>query len=181
MSKKSEVQPEGRVTIGKIVGVHGVGGTMLIFPLTDYPERFFKMKKLTLEKPGVPSQTVNVTKLVPYEGKDTFFLQIANVSDRTLAESFKGSFVTVPKEERVELSDDEYWIDDIVGLKVIDNATGTKLGLIQEVLQTGSNDVYLIKTEEGQIRPIPALAEVINKVDTQKGVMLVTVPEGLWD
>ena len=64
---------------------------------------------------------------------------------------------------------------------MIDNATGTKLGLIQEVLQTGSNDVYLIKTEEGQIRPIPALAEVINKVDTQKGVMLVTVPEGLWD
>ena len=118
---------------------------------------------------------------MPYEGKDTFFLQIANVSDRTLAESFKGSFVTVPKEERVELSDDEYWIDDIVGLKVIDNATGSKLGLIQEVLQTGSNDVYLIKTEEGQIRPIPALAEVINKVDTQKGVMLVTVPEGLWD
>ena len=181
MSKKSEESSEKRVVIGKIVGVHGVNGTMLLLPLTDYPDRFLKMKKLTLEKPGVPSQTVNVTKLVPYEGKDTFFLQIANVSDRTLAESFKGSFVTVPKEERVELSDDEYWIDDIVGLKVIDNATGTKLGLIQEVLQTGSNDVYLIKTEEGQIRPIPALAEVINKVDTQKGVMLVTVPEGLWD
>ncbi len=118
---------------------------------------------------------------MPYEGKDTFFLQIANVSDRTLAESFKGSFVTVSKEERVELSEDEYWIDDIVGLKVIDNATGTELGVLQEVLQTGSNDVYLIRTEDGQIRPIPAIAEVINTVDTQKGVMLVTVPEGLWD
>lgn len=181
MSKKSEVSSEERVVIGKIVGAHGVNGTMLLFPLTDFPERFFKMKNLTLEKPGVPSQTVSVTKLVPYEGKDTFFLQIANVSDRTLAESFKGSFVTVSKEERVALSDDEYWIDDIVGLKVIDNATGNALGLIQEVLQTGSNDVYLIKTEDGQIRPIPALTKVISKVDTQKGVMLVTVPEGLWD
>ena len=66
MSKKSEVSSEERVVIGKIVGVHGVTGTMLLFPLTDFPERFFKMKKLTLEKPGVPSQTVNVTKLVPY-------------------------------------------------------------------------------------------------------------------
>lgn len=181
MSKKSEVSSEERVTVGKIVGVHGVNGTMLLFPLTDFPERFFKMKKLTLEKPGVPSQTVNVTKLVPYEGKDTFFLQIENVSDRTLAESFKGSFVTVSKEERVELSDDEYWIDDIVGLKVIDNATGAELGILQEVLQTGSNDVYMIKTEDVRIKPIPALAEAINKVDMQQGVMMVTVPEGLWD
>lgn len=181
MSKKIEVSSEERVTIGKIVGVHGVNGTMLLFPLTDFPERFFNMKKLTLEKPGVPSQIVNVTKLLPYEGKDTFFLQIENVSDRTLAESFKGSFVTVSKEERVELSDDEYWIDDIVGLKVIDNATGAELGLVHEVLQTGSNDVYLIKTEEGQIRPIPSLASTINKVDIQEGVMLVTIPEGLWD
>ena len=181
MSKKSEVSSEERVVIGKIVGVHGVTGTMLLFPLTDFPERFFKMKKLTLEKPGVPSQTVNVTKLVPYEGKDTFFLQIANVSDRTLAESFKGSLVTVSKEERVELSEGEYWIDDIIGLKVIDNATGTELGVLQEILQTGSNDVYLIKTQDGGIKPIPALAEVINRVDTQEGVMLVTVPEGLWD
>ena len=179
MSKKSEVSSEERVVIGKIVGVHGVTGTMLLFPLTDFPERFFKMKKLTLEKPGVPSQTVNVTKLVPYEGKDTFFLQIANVSDRTLAESFKGSFVTVPKEERVELSDDEYWIDDIIGLKVIDNETGSELGLIEEVLETGSNDVYLIRTETGEVKPIPALAEAIVKVDTQNGVMLVTLPEGL--
>jgi ribosomal 30S subunit maturation factor RimM len=51
-SKKSEARPEERVTIGKIVGVHGVGGTMLILPLTDHPERFFSMKKLTLEKPA---------------------------------------------------------------------------------------------------------------------------------
>ena len=64
---------------------------------------------------------------------------------------------------------------------MIDNATGTELGVLQEVLQTGSNDVYLIKTQDGGIKPIPALAEVINRVDTQEGVMLVTVPEGLWD
>ena len=76
MSKKSEARPEERVAIGKIVGVHGVGGTMLILPLTDHPERFFKMKKLTLEKPGVPNRTVSVKKIVPYEGKDTLFLQI---------------------------------------------------------------------------------------------------------
>ena len=181
MSKKSEVSSEERVVIGKIVGVHGVTGTMLLFPLTDFPERFFKMKKLTLEKPGVPSQTVNVTKLVPYEGKDTFFLQIANVSDRTLAESFKGSFVTVSKEERVELSEDEYWIDDIIGIKILDSASRRELGILEEVMHTGSNDVYLVRTAEGQLKPIPALAEAVISVDTEEGIMLASVPEGLWD
>ena len=87
--------------------------------------------------------------------------------------------MTVSKEERVELSEDEYWIDDIIGLKVIDNETGSELGLIEEVLETGSNDVYLIRTETGEVKPIPALAEAIVKVDTQNGVMLVTLPEGL--
>lgn len=179
MSKKSEESSEERVVIGKIVGVHGVNGTMLLLPLTDYPDRFLKMKKLTLERPGAPIQTVSVKKITPYVGKETFFLQIPDVTERTLAESFKGSFVTVSKEERVELSEDEYWIDDIIGLKVIDNETGFELGLIEEVLETGSNDVYLIRTEAGEVKPIPALAEAIVKVDTQNGVMLVTLPEGL--
>ena len=74
MSKKSEESSEKRVVIGKIVGVHGVNGTMLLLPLTDYPDRFLKMKKLTLERPGAPIQTVSVKKITPYVGKETFFL-----------------------------------------------------------------------------------------------------------
>ena len=181
MSKKSEARPEERVTIGKIVGVHGVGGTMLILPLTDHPERFFSMKKLTLEKPGVPSRTVSVKKIFPYEGKDTLVLQAREITDRTAAEALKGSMITVSKDERAELSEDEYWIDDIVGIRVLDSASEAELGILEEVIRTGSNDVYLIRTADGQLKPIPALAEAVKNVDTEAGIMLVTVPEGLWD
>ena len=135
MSKKSEARPEERVTIGKIVGVHGVGGTMLILPLTDHPERFFSMKKLTLEKPGVPSRTVSVKKIFPYEGKDTLFLQAREITDRTAAEALKGSMITVSKDERAELSEDEYWIDDIVGIRVLDSASEAELGILEEVIR----------------------------------------------
>ena len=169
------------MTIGKIVGVHGVGGTMLILPLTDYPERFFKMRRLTLEKPGVPSQTVNVKSIFPYEGKDTLFLRLENVTDRTSAEAFRGSVITVSKEERIGLSDDEYWIDDIIGIRVLDSASRRELGILEEVMQTGSNDVYLVRTAEGQLKPIPALEEAIISVDTEEGVRLAAGPEGLWD
>jgi 16S rRNA processing protein RimM len=89
--------------------------------------------------------------------------------------------ITVSKDERAELSEDEYWIDDIVGIRVLDSASEAELGILEEVIRTGSNDVYLIRTADGQLKPIPALAEAVKNVDTEAGIMLVTVPEGLWD
>mgnify|MGYP003817502373 CR=1 FL=1 len=181
MSKKTEAEPGKRTIIGKIAGAHGVNGTMLILPLTDYPERFLKMKEIVLSKPGKPGQTLMVRKLVPYEGKVTFFLNAEGINDRETAESFKGSIITVPDKERIELPEDEYWIDDMIGLKAVDNSTGSELGVVDEVIFTGSNDVYLIKTPEGVLKPIPALADAINKVDIAAGILRVTIPEGLWD
>jgi 16S rRNA processing protein RimM len=181
MSRKTEADSDDRTIIGKIVGAHGVNGTMLILPLTDYPERFLKMKEIVLNKPGKPRQVLTVRKLVPYEGKGTFFLNAEGIKDRETAESFKGSIITVPDKERIELPEDEYWIDDIIGLKVIENTTGCELGTVEEVILTGSNDVYLIKTPEGAVKPVPAIADVINKVDIAAGILRVTIPEGLWD
>ena len=101
MSRKTEADSEDRTIIGKIVGAHGVNGTMLILPLTDYPERFLKMKEIVLNKPGKPRQVLTVRKLVPYEGKGTFFLNAEGIKDRETAESFKGSIITVPDKDRI--------------------------------------------------------------------------------
>ena len=172
---------EERTVIGKIVGAHGVGGTMLLLPMTDYPERFLGMKELVLEFQGKPPMVFKVKVLSPYEGKNTFFLRLAGVDDRDKAETLKGALITVSREERVELSEDEYWIDDIVGLNVIEKSSGLVLGEIEEVMSTGSNDVYIVKTPCGHKKAIPALSEVINTVDVASGFMEVTLPEGLWD
>ena len=64
---------------------------------------------------------------------------------------------------------------------MLDTTSEKELGILEEVIRTGSNDVYLVRTAEGQMKPIPALAEAIRSVDTEAGIMLVTVPEGLWD
>ena len=64
---------------------------------------------------------------------------------------------------------------------MIENTTGCELGTVEEVILTGSNDVYLIKTPEGAVKPVPAIADVINKVDIAAGILRVTIPEGLWD
>lgn len=181
MSKKSETESGQRTIIGKIVGVHGIKGTMLILPLTDYPERFFTMKELVLDKPGKPRRTLKAAEITPYEGKGTLFLQAQGVTDRDQAETIKGSVITVADEDRVALSEDEYWTDDIVGMTVTEEATGRTLGKIEEIIFTGSNDVYLVRTENGKLQPIPATGDAVRNVDVKESVMTVTIPEGLWD
>lgn len=181
MSKKSEAESGQRTIIGKIVGVHGINGTMLILPLTDYPERFFEMKELVLDKPGKPRRTLKDVKISPYEGKGTLFLRVEGVTDRDQAETIKGSIITVADEDRVALSEDEYWTDDIEGMTVTEEATGKTLGKIEEIIFTGSNDVYLVRTENGKLQPIPATGDAVKNVNVKERVMTVTIPEGLWD
>lgn len=181
MSKKTEGASAGRYEIGKIVGVHGVRGDMLLLPQTDFPERFLGMKELDVTVAGKPMRTFKVRRIEPYEGKNTFFLRLQGVEDCDAAETLKGAVITVAEDERVELEEDEYWLDDIIGLAVFDKATGGRLGEITEVICTGSNDVYVVKTPEGASKAIPAIADVIEKVDVANGTMTVNIPEGLWD
>ena len=89
MSKKTEGTPEGRYEIGKIVGAHGVRGDMLLLPLTDFPERFLGMKKLDVTLPGKPMRAYTVSRIEPYEGKNTFFLRLLGVEGRDAAEAPK--------------------------------------------------------------------------------------------
>ncbi|MCD8163314.1 MAG: ribosome maturation factor RimM [Synergistaceae bacterium] len=181
MSKKTEGASAGRYEIGKIVGVHGVRGDMLLLPQTDFPERFLGMKELDVTVAGKPMRTFKVCRIEPYEGKNTFFLRLQGVEDRDAAETLKGAVITVAEDERVELEEDEYWLDDIIGLTVFDQTTGERLGEITEVIYTGSNDVYVVKTHDGASKAIPAVADVIEKVDVANGTMTVNIPEGLWD
>ncbi len=181
MSRKTEGASAGRYEIGKIVGVHGVRGDMLLLPQTDFPERFLGMKELDVTVAGKPMRTFKVRRIEPYEGKNTFFLRLQGVEDRDAAETLKGAAITVAEDERVELEEDEYWLDDIIGLTVFDQTTGERLGEITEVIYTGSNDVYVVKTPDGASKAIPAVADVIEKVDVANGTMTVNVPEGLWD
>ena len=154
---------------------------MLLLPLTDYPERFLDMKELVLEQQGKPKRTLKVTMLQPYKGKGTFFLQAEGVTNRDEAEKLKNAVITVSNDERVDLPDDEYWIDDMIGLRAVEDVSGHELGTLTEIIQTGSNDVYLIKTPEGATKPIPAMKESVIGVDIENGTIIVAIPEGLWD
>lgn len=180
MSKKSERAPRKRYEIGKIAAAHGIRGDMLLLPLTDFPERFFEMESLDVKTAGKPMRTFEIRRIEPYEGKGTFFLHLNGIETREAAEALKGASVTVARDERAELEEGEYWLDDIIGLNVV-NTSNEVLGVITEVMPTGSNDVYVIKTPDGSYKAIPATADVVKKIDLSAGTLEADIPEGLWD
>jgi 16S rRNA processing protein RimM len=170
-----------RVQIGKIVGAHGVTGTLRIHPLTDFPERFLDMERLYVEKPGKPPRELEVERASSHDGKGQILVKAAGIDGRDEAEALSGWAVTVSPEERVDLPEGEYWIDSLIGLKAVDVASGDFLGTVADVMPTGGNDVYVVRTAEGDVRLIPAIGDVIREIDINSGVMRVALIEGLWD
>ncbi|MDR1510357.1 MAG: ribosome maturation factor RimM [Synergistaceae bacterium] len=176
-----------RIQIGRIVGAHGTRGEIRIVPTTDYPERFFGMKTLCAEFSGNPREhskppvLLEVTGMRPHEGKGQILAAVSGIGDKDSADALKGYAITVAPEERVELTEGEYWVDSLIGLDVVDDDGGGYLGKIEDVMSTGSNDVYRIKTEDGSMKLIPAIGDVVRSISPDEGVMRIHVLEGLWD
>lgn len=180
----------GRVTIGRIVGAHGIRGVLRIVPLTDYPERFFGMDRMYIERPGgtenphrpgSPNKVLEVKSMEPHAAKGQLLVTAAGVTDRDAAEALSGYLVTVAPDERVQLPEGEYWIDSLIGLDVRDDVSGELLGKVEDVISTGGNDVYQLRVPSGEVKMIPAIGQVVREIDLDGGVMIITVIEGLLD
>ncbi|SHF31936.1 ribosome maturation factor RimM [Desulforamulus putei] len=166
---------EQYITVGEIVNTQGVRGEVRVLPTTDFPERFAKNKKITL---FLKNQRRNLTIEKVWPHKQFIIIKFAEIPDMTAAEKLKGGLLQVTTEELTPLPEDSYYIFQIVGLTVIDEK-GQELGKVVQVLQTGANDVYVVKREQGKDILIPALKSVVKKIDVPGGKMEVELPEGL--
>lgn len=159
-----------RVVIGKAGAPHGLWGEVRIFPLTDFPERFRDMTEVY-----VGEERLSILG-VRYQN-DTILLRFADHESRELAATLTGRLLSVERSEAVPLSEGEYYTFDIIGLQVEDEA-GHVLGEVTEVLQTGSNDVYVTKVPgEGKDLLIPALKSVVRRISIAEGKMVVRLME----
>ena len=183
MSTSPDTEKNGkkRVQIGYIAGAHGVGGVLRLVPTTDYPERFFDMETFVAEYPGKSPLSLKITEVKHHSGKGQMLISAEGIGDRGAAEALKGWKITISPEERVKLPEGEYWIDSLIGLDVIDDESGAHLGSIVEIMNTGSNDVYQGRTDDGALRLIPAIRDVVRKISLERGTVRVRLPEGLWD
>ena len=170
------------VTIGRVLGAHGVRGEIKVLPLTDFPERFFGMKRLEVFRPaGRLMASLTVRSLRFHEAKGLFLVETGEIGDRDGAEDLKDGVVMIKASERVPLSKGSFWVDDVVGLRVVSADTGEEIGKVEAVLQTGAHDVYSVRTPQGEVRMMPAVREVVLRILPEEGIMEVRPLEGLWD
>ncbi len=163
------------LTIGEIVNVHGVKGAVKVVPLTDDPLRFKRVKSVIITVKGKKKDYDILSAQV---AGNTVILSLSGITDRDQAEFMRGGLIEVPRSEAIELPEDFYFIGDLIGCEVKE-ADGDLLGKICEVLQTGSNDVYIVKDSEGRDILIPAIEDVIKNVDVAAGLVTVELLPGL--
>jgi 16S rRNA processing protein RimM len=112
-------------------------------------------------------------------GREFFILKLSGIDDRDAAAKLVRSSVWMPAEKMNKLSEGEYYWHEIIGLQVV-TEEGQALGRIESVFPTGSNDVYICRGGEKEIL-LPAIGEVVRKIDTDRGIMVVRLLRGLTE
>ena len=172
--------------IGEVVSVHGIRGGLKVKALTDYPERFKNTAEVDVKLPAgsARSRELSHRYKVCYASVagNTAILLLEGIDDRNTAELYRGATLSVPREAAVKLPEDTYFIGDLVGSNVYeltDNDGMSLLGKVFEVIPTGSNDAYGVRTPDKKIIYIPAIASVIRHVDVERGEIFVKLLPGL--
>ncbi len=175
-------QPEPHfLVIGRVMGAHGIRGEVRVAIHTDFPNRFRALEVVYLSDDA--STGLGQDKPQPFhlEGfrlhKGGALVKLAGCDTRSDAQRLRGQWVQIPIEQAMPLGEDEYYEYQIMGLEVWTDQ-GERLGRVTEVLHTGSNDVYVVEGESGEIL-IPAMEDVVLEVDLEKRRMLVALIEGL--
>jgi len=163
------------ITVGKILDAHGVRGWVRMLPLTDFPERFLDMAQVILLR---NDQYMEYRLAEAMQHKQFVLLRFEGISDMNAAKALKGALLQVTKEQLIKLPGDSYYIFDLLGLSVY-TTVSEYLGELEDVLRTGANDVYVVKDERGRSVLIPALKQVVKKIDLDARRMVVELPEGL--
>lgn len=168
---------ENLLRVGVITSTHGVRGEVKVFPTTDDMNRFKKLKNVILDT-GKEQKTLNIEHVKFF--KNMVILKFKGFDNINDVEMWRQKDLLITRDQAVKLNPDENFIVDLIGLTVMTDA-GEKLGVMEDVLQTGANDVYVVKTESGKEVLLPAIKDCILDVDLEKGEMLVHVLDGLLD
>ena len=160
---------------GKIVSTHGLRGEVRVQPWCDGPDFLLGFATLYFER-GV--------KPLPVEGarvhKNVLILKLKGVDDIDTAAALRGKTLYLDRQD-APMEEGEHFVQDLLGLRVLDADTGREYGKLTDVLFTGANDVYELSGKQGEKKLVPAIPDVVLKTDTESGVMLIRPLRGLFE
>lgn len=158
---------------GKIVTTHGIKGDVKIMPYTDTPELLCEFDRLFM---GKEHDEVIIERSRVF--KNMVIAKIEGVDTPETAEKLRNKLLYMHRDD-LELDEDTYFIQDLIGLEVRDADTNILYGKITDVMQTGANDVYVVTGEREYL--VPAIAEVVISTDIDGNTMTIRPLNGLFE
>jgi 16S rRNA processing protein RimM len=157
------------VAVGRVLAPFGLKGELKVQALTDNPRRFAPKARLW-------AGTQKVTVLKKREAQGYVYLTLKGFADRDSVERFRHAMLQVPEEMLPALEEGEFYRFQLIGLRVLD-PTGAQIGTLDEIIETGANDVYRVRTADGADLLLPARDDVILAVDIAAGTMTADPPD----
>lgn len=165
------------IEIGQIVNTFGIKGQVKVMPFTDDITRFDYLKKIYIVNKKLRKE-VEIEE-VKYH-KDMVLIKFKGLDKIEDVEIYKNCYLEIDRKDAKPLEEGEYYIVDLIGLDVITDE-GQNLGKIDDIYNTGSNDIYVVKDDLGKQVLLPAIKEVIKEVDLDNKKIIVHIIEGLID
>ena len=160
--------------IGQIVNTFGIKGMVKIKPFTDDIRRFGKLKKVYIKNQNVEEYEIEEVKY----HKDMVLIKFKGIENPEQANALRNFYLLVKREDEEPLEEGRYYIVDMIGLEVYTDE-GNLLGILDDIFNTGSNDVYVVKDELGKQILLPAIKEVIKDVNIEDKKIIVHLLPGL--
>ncbi len=167
----SHPEPPAPVVVARVYRAHSRDGALSVELLSDLPGRFDVGRELLVDDVAYSIVESRQT------GPETAIIRLEGITSRHQASLLTGKFLAALPDSEATLEEGEYFHYQLIGLQVI-TEDGEDLGQLQEILETGSNDVYIVRGTGAELL-IPAMASVIQDIDLASGKMLVNLPEGL--
>ncbi len=161
--------------IGKIVGIHGIKGTNKLRSYAESLSVFAPGRSILIRGLNGRETRYEINWVKPHTG--TPLLSLKGITNNDQAKTMVGSELFIPESELPELGEDTYYWHDLIGIEVYTVAEEF-LGRIESIIETGSNDVYVVKRDKKEVL-VPALETVVLEIDLKHKRMRVDLPEGL--
>lgn len=177
MNSSNKVSSEKLLLVGKVIKPHGFKGLLRVWSYARSMESFLHSGTVFLKQDN--QEPVEYKVLDVQSHKNIFLMRLEGLDTFDKAENVRGAGIFIDKDHLTKNSKDEYYWFELIDLKVYLD-TGKYLGIIKEIIPTGSNDVYVVKLNDSEFL-IPAIGDVIKKIDLDKGEMIISAMDGLLD
>ena len=161
--------------IGQIVNTFGIKGMVKVKPFTDDIKRFDSLKKVYIENNS--NKKEYEIEEIKYH-KNMVLIKFKGIENIEQAEKLRNNYLTISRNSAEELEEGRYYVVDLLGLEAYTDEQ-ILLGTLEDIFNTGSNDIYVVKNEEGKQILLPAIQDVIKKIDIENKKVIVHLLPGL--